>query len=713
MGEPIPAALSIRAARLTPDLRQRLTSGGHGRRRLREALTFVKPAIKIDEQSGRAQDDYLRFDELARAGAILRADFTVDVERLGDQAQRALALLYGAATFVERLGADRRRGAGRVSFAVEGVDREEVVELLSVMPAPAFAAPVPAPLAPIDRGAASAQGRWQRVVVGFTLSAPTLSGATTAGNVVRSLDYLPGAYVLAAIARILDGAAVAAALRAGDLLVTPATLAIEDARGRPVPLCLHQHKDESGSLVNRLVSTADDSGPQTKQLRAGYIGIGPQPLLSKVRMSVSTHGTIDEESQRPTSEVGGVFSYSAIAAGQRLVAELRVRGERLGTSDEIAAALDGEPARLGRSKKDDYGAATIDAVALAGDENEGVADDATCTEATIWLLSDLFARDGALRPDPSLRGLLSALSVALGVTVTLVDGDGDGAGAMVRARRTDSWHAGWQLPRETIVAIQAGSCARLRFGSPVDRAALAELEISGLGARRGEGFGQVCFDDPLLTAAAPDARRPPQDAGDDGDRSEPDEPPAELLGAEHPAASFGRRIEEAAWRAEITRLAALAAAGDEKRYNALGLDPLAPGKPRTAQLSALRNAALRLDDEPEDEPDALRSWLAGVFARPARRDLWPSGSLATAGANPGATDGAVRRLCTERGYVWTVLGDEAHLLDAGSPMCLTRAGAQLRKDLETWALQALIDACVHAIVRDREHAPRVGVGDGS
>ena len=62
---PEPAALSIRAARLDDDLRSVLSR----MRLVKDAMTFVKPGVKIELRTGRAEDRKLRFEEQARSGA--------------------------------------------------------------------------------------------------------------------------------------------------------------------------------------------------------------------------------------------------------------------------------------------------------------------------------------------------------------------------------------------------------------------------------------------------------------------------------------------------------------------------------------------------------------------------------------------------------------------------------------------------------------------
>ena len=241
--------------------------------------------------------------------------------------------------------------------------------------------------------------------------------------------------------------------------------------------------------------------------------------------------------------------------------------------------------------------------------------------------------------------------------------------------------------------MQAGTCARLRFGRPVNRTDLDALELSGVGARRAEGYGQVCFDDRLLASGIRG-----REWNENGDRTASEVPQRLENGALAPAAAppliqgddarFARSVENEAWRAEVMRLAALVAAHSTKRYTALGLDPEDPARPRTSQLSALRSAVLRLDEE----AGAVATWLDGLTARKARTELWPPGALAE-----------IRRLCvTEPDAVWRVLGEQYGTILEDPRFTLTRTPHQMREAMWTRALQALIDECVRAVVRQRE-----------
>jgi CRISPR-associated protein Csx10 len=122
---PIGSTVQIPAARIPSPLRERLLRSD---RRLREAMTFVKPGVKIDRRSGSAQTDFLRFEEMARTGTVLEAECRLVVP--DEMRELVSALLIASSQLVERLGGKRRRGPGRCCLEIVGADTDRAVDWL-------------------------------------------------------------------------------------------------------------------------------------------------------------------------------------------------------------------------------------------------------------------------------------------------------------------------------------------------------------------------------------------------------------------------------------------------------------------------------------------------------------------------------------------------------------------------------------------------------
>ena len=148
----------------------------------------------------------------------------------------------------------------------------------------------------------------------LNLTGPLAVSSRTVGNVVETLDFLPGSYLLPHVTQTLTrlGVDPRGAIQRGDLCVLPATLEVGGERGRPAPMALFHEKEDKTKIVNRLLS-GEPEGKQLKRHRAGYVGAGNAPNPHTVPLAVRTHNTVEDGRQRPTSDVGGVYTYEAIA----------------------------------------------------------------------------------------------------------------------------------------------------------------------------------------------------------------------------------------------------------------------------------------------------------------------------------------------------------------------------------------------------------------
>ena len=602
---PLESALTVRPARMLESLRRCLRSNP----RLHQALTFVKPGVKIDRRSGQAKNDFLRFEEMARAGTVLESSCELHLPANPGLRFATSALLIAGSQLVERLGGKRRRGPGRCRLEVVDGDVNKALAHLADFQPPAWpTAHAQSQITAAPAGMNATADPWIIVPLTLHLNGPLAVSYRTVGNVVETLDFLPGSYLLPHVTRTLAalGTDPRPAIFRGDLCVLPATLEINGQRGLPAPMALFEEKGKQGfkepatCLTNRLLE-GDQGKPQLKQVREGYLRRGgsvnsPSALHRKVPKTVQTHNTVEDSSQRPTTEVGGVYTYEAIAPADeeqsvRLRSELRLRRslvDRLKATDaDWWQRLKGRVA-LGRSKKDDYGDVAI--------EPRPPADFSRLpamvgNEVTVWLLSDTLLRDKQLRPAPTAATVAAELQRLLENEIAIeVRKSTDGKlNELTRVRRLDTWHVGWGLPRPSLVALQAGSCIVLSVAGAIDPVRLRELEASGIGERTAEGYGQVCFNDPLLTmlpsqwsilesdagreASATNGVAPLVFAGDNGD----------------PAFTYARLLETELWKQEIGRAAQALAADGHRRATVLAWKAGSKqGEPPMSQLGGLR-----------------------------------------------------------------------------------------------------------------------------
>ncbi len=687
---PRPALLSVRAARVAESLARQLRPAGgadESRQLLREALTFVKTGVKIDGRTGRAQDRHLRFVEMGRVHAVLEGHAALGVPDGCEEA--ALALLVAGSLLVERLGGKRRRGAGRCRLEVGGphvTAPDAAIAWLASHEAPAVPhQDAPAASAPADV-AASRDGEWVALPYELRLDGPAVVAARTVGNVVETLDHVPGTLLLPHVTRALAtlDIDVRSSVARGDLRVSTATLLLAGRPGHPVPLAIHRRRTGDPTdteAVNVLAADYHDAGVQLRAVRRGYVTAGSADAVAhaEVRVTARTHNVVDDERQRPTARTGGVYTYEAIAptvlAGRILVRESLWR--RIAAAPRWRDALSG-PCRIGRSKKDDYGAARF---AISGEPAAPPRPAATGSRLHVWLLSDVLIRDSRLRPDPSVSGLCEALRMAFdpdGSRGIALEPAKESRSLFVRIRRTESWQQSWGLPRPSLVGLQAGTCLALTLSGTLTGDDLARVEAAGLGERTAEGYGQVSFNDPLLIA--PTARLERASPSDD----RPRQPAA--IGPQDPAHEFARTIEEQAWR-ELVRRSALAAG--QRFKDLLGWQPRA-AKPTASQLGGLRSVLAGVTDK----AGAKRAdgWLAHLQQNEKRAKDWPEGRQGLQ---------RIRDLLTDPVLVWRALEFDGTGPDRW-PTLTADGRSRLRESLWPVAVRSLLQAAIRACKRARE-----------
>ncbi len=731
---PRPGALSLGSARLPKALRDAL--GGRadaGRTRLRQALTFVKPGVAIDPASGRARQDHLRFEEVARQGAVLVAQGRVALPPDDRAAAAMLAVLAAATGLVERLGGKRRRGTGRCAWTIAVDDPapvrtfEDAVRVLSgsetaprcPLPAADDAAPLVAAHAEPAEGEA-----WVTVPLELRLRSPLVIADAVQGNVVTSLDFIPGTCLLphvSATLRGLGGGAIAAAIAVGDIRVSAALPVVGGHRGLPVPFAWARVKDDrqgpdgKGQIVNRAV---EDDDRQLKPVRAGYVDAAPAlldgrppALLTGVRKLVRTHNTVEDAVQRPTEAVGGVYSYEALEPGLRLRAIVRVRqalADRLpdGWSERFAT----QTLRLGRAAKAGYGEAEV----TLCDEPPPPEPRplAPAGRMTVFFAADALLRPPLLGAGTTREAVVDAVRAATGLTgLTAVaapppsdQGRSGGPAAVaedgrlwptdLRVRRIESWAAAWHLPRPSLIAIQAGSYVTLETadGSAIPPEALKRLQDEGLGERRAEGYGEVLVNSWLLSkeTSAWQRRADGQDTAADPPLPSIDEA---ALRSDEMLFRFAQQIEDAAWRKAFADAAFIFAADPGLRQRHLGWTATGDqGRPPMSQLGALRSMIAALDDDTQVE-QAL-AWVASVEKTANRRDKWGDGLA------------HLRRLIDGKTDVWALLlGAEG----TGLPATLVRTPDALKDLFRHEAVRAQLLASILAHKRDLE-AGRSGEG---
>jgi CRISPR-associated protein Csx10 len=684
---PLGSAVQVGAARIPPLLRQQLA---HADRRLRQALTFIKPGVKIDRRSGSAQTDFLRFEEMGRKGTILEAECWLLVD--ASNREMASALLIASAKLVERLGGKRRRGPGRCRLEILDADTEAAIQWLEANSTPPNWSPIQQHDTSSDtRHVAQQADPWLCVPLTLRLQGPLAIACRTTGNVVETLDFVPGSYLLPHVTRTLSdlGLDMRSALQSGDVCVLPAYPEVDGERGQPVPMAWFVPKglekplqnENRQQVVNRLLQAEPVDGTQLKQMREGYVSTQPTQVY-RPPTTVRTHNTVDDQMQRPTSDVGGVYTYEAIAPSDRgkpvvLRSEVRIRKS---VADRLRAnwwnRLNGEVA-LGRSKKDDYGAVRLEVGSPAPHAASGYSSPEPNT-LFVWLVSDTLLRNPRLRPEPTAACLAAELSRLLGVTLTPRPSTDGRLDELVRIRRLDTWHVGWGLPRPSLVALQAGSCMVFHVNGTLDPAKLAEFEAGGIGERTAEGYGQVRFNHPLLTQKPRDW--PASTRQDSNSTNQVDSQGTQAM--DGTARRFARLIETECWKQEIRRACLALAADANKRKELLGWVAKGDqGQPPMSQLGGLRGQLMLM--QKAEQRQQVIDWLDHLAQNKRRAEKWPSIPK-------------VKAFVESDRRIWEIIQTD------GWPTLTANAQTELRQELWALAVRTFFDACIRAHKRELE-----------
>ena len=533
-----------------------------------EALFLLRRHTRLDKH-GQVVPETLRTIEFVRGELTLEAraclpeaeslTFANQNSESADKAMQAMrALLIGSALNIERIGAHRRRGAGRCAVVVDGVDRDELDRLFDVLeqsppelplrpstylPLARFSEPCPAqpphgqhPHKEAPPGAA--------FDITLELRQPISCAARQLGNLQTGLDYLPGRAlakaVLSALYKLAPHYPWLREFADGNLVIANGYPEIshtpdsKSVRGVPAPFSLYYDKArgaQGGERYNLMWQSAEaiqaespDNPPQLKALSGGYVspelspespsqprsGLPLQPHA--VRKILVQRNAVEHQSQRPTSAVGGIYSREAIAAGQTYRTVLRLSGgayTALKNSEKAQNRSEYAQKSLQKAVQKAFTSTRIGGGAPGCGEVHARAvlprtypEPPSCGDGK-WLLvycaADVLLDAQAVALQPLETVLLEAINQVLEAKAD-VRQSGDLIDVALRTRLDGGWNPRWGLPREAAIVLAAGSCLVLERARPFEARELSALQRRGLGKRRGEGYGELICNPPFLMA---------------------------------------------------------------------------------------------------------------------------------------------------------------------------------------------------------------------
>ncbi len=705
--KPVTAILSIQPARISENLRAKISGFDKtSRAKYKQALTFTKVGVKIDPDSGTSETEALRLEEMGRIGSVLDADFELDWNYFTEeQKEIALSLLVLSAKLVERIGGKRRRGAGKCDFKV--FDKNNSEKLVSNAKTKIEAnkdGKIETPkktTEEIENKAKIEESEkkdiWQTCEYTLTLETPVSIVTAVLGNVSETLDFIPGTYLISHFVKHF-GQDIFTAIQNNNFQISPATICIDGNRSFPVPKAFAQEKMDKNKVYNVLDDKRTPETPQTKPITEGYISD-----LSSNKVSYATtpqtilmHNAVDDEVQRPTTDVVGIYSREAIKAGTILKGEIRYKDLQLDFS-ELKNKV-----RIGTSKKDG-GLAEIKVETPKKFEPKSVVNN---NKLIVYLASDVMLRNGNLRQTNLVGDLAEAIEL---------DENTKAHFQQIQVRRIESWQVGWGFPRPTLTLMQSGSVVVFET-KDIDLAKLQEIQQNGIGERRGEGYGQIIFNPQVLDEKLPNwetikkkdfiERNKCHKKVQKSD-AEIQKEFAEEVKNDTSLNSFAKIIEEAAWREEIKLAVSKIAVKKDLRKEIFGFEierdnngKFTKATPAMSQIGGLRSAVMRL--QKIEDKQLVIDWLGHLKDTKNRIEKWDKGKNITKAKE--LVDNKLIPLFDTTEKVWLILCD-TKIDDVNvwkSPKILVQTKEELQKKLWAEAVKSLFYACQHAHKRDTE-----------
>lgn len=317
----------------------------------------------------------------------------------------------------------------------------------------------------------------------------------------RSLDYLPGAAFLGAVASQLYSKLTQEEsfliFHSGSVRFCNALPHSESGMGRPIPLSLHERKNEpverrqpnSKQLFNFAHPEGQKrcraNGAQPRQLRSGWLtetGQVLQPARS-YRMKTAVESTTGRAAE------GQLFGYESLQPGLCFQGEVQFDNSvHEALQKKVLDAIKGT-LRLGRSRSAQYGRVTcaIQTTAMPQQLTD------LQGRLVLWLQADMAcSRDGVPVFSPTLADL------GLNCKGTL-----DVGASFIRCRSYAPYNGHRRLPDIERQVICAGSVLIYTLESvPSDQDRLTIAQ--GLGDWRESGLGQVLANPPLLAGIHPE-----------------------------------------------------------------------------------------------------------------------------------------------------------------------------------------------------------------
>lgn len=330
----------------------------------------------------------------------------------------------------------------------------------------------------------------------LTLQEPVLAGSLGGEpNSANSLYYIPGGAIRGAAILAYGSDHDAAEPEFQRLFIKGETRFLNayplmnSTRALPTPLSWQVERKPAPGPKKKVFKNIESVPLQkeseekldTKSAPFSFWQIDDEALHSAdEKWQVNIHTQRDAVRGRATTDAGAVYRYISLPAGMKLQGV--VLTQDAGDATKIESLLKGKTILLGKARTAGYGHAKVDTAPMPADWRE-LGQPLTASETfTLTLLSPMLVRDS--------RGQFSldiepALSARLGVTTEMIKIER-------QAEIIGGFNRKWGLPLSQMTAIAAGSVFKVKANVSADK--LRDLESTGIGERRAEGFGRVAVN---------------------------------------------------------------------------------------------------------------------------------------------------------------------------------------------------------------------------
>ena len=322
----------------------------------------------------------------------------------------------------------------------------------------------------------------QRLTLTLKLLDPlVLSQSNATVGLHQSLDYIPGATFLGAIASKHYAAFKKENLahtlfHSGEVRFHNARILYQNTPTYPVPLSYHHIKGGNKNVIKNLL--IDQIGDwQPKQHRKGYLTQDKKLIKPKK----TTHLRTAIDPKKGTAAEGQLFGYQALAEGITLQTHIDF-DNTTGFEALKAKIKKNDILHIGRSRSAHYGRIQITDIKedTASFDNYPTIDLNGETHLVLWLASDLAAYDQ--NGTPTLFPNLKDLGLSIDAEPTKK--------TYIRTRTYapyNGYRRSYDLSRQV---IQQGSILTYQIDSPLSETDKQKLQ-QGLGAYREMGLGQL------------------------------------------------------------------------------------------------------------------------------------------------------------------------------------------------------------------------------